>query len=185
MKTQEDLYLEYARAITMVREYNEKHGTKVEPWSCVKGVFNMHPAFSAKGRNYEFALTILDSKPVFVGDILYEKENKNIIVYQPLKVVGMRKLIDVEVFVVRGENVEILSNLDEIEKSFSWTPPQKKRTFELNGVELPCPVKDRPDGVDAMFLRIGCNVFRFESIADRQKVETILVSQLYAARDKE
>lgn len=82
MKTQQELQLHYwGPHFDMVKEYNAKHGTNIEPWECVKSVwinaFTHHPDFSGSG--YTFAVTILyddkrnEHRPVFVGDRLYAK----------------------------------------------------------------------------------------------------------------
>ena len=68
---QNDLYIEYARIIKMCK------GTALEnkPWLGVKckGVVikRCHPVFTAQPDSYEFAVAILEDRPVFVGDTLY------------------------------------------------------------------------------------------------------------------
>ena len=77
MKTQRELYLEYwGRVHDMCAAYNEKHGTDVNTWECVNcgGPFHSHPKFDAPAELYEFAVAILEGKPVFVGDKLYAKQ---------------------------------------------------------------------------------------------------------------
>ena len=58
-------------------------GTPLEdkPWKCVrlKGCSpfeKRHPLFNDKPEDYEFALAILEGKPVFVGDVLYSKGDR-------------------------------------------------------------------------------------------------------------
>lgn len=71
MKTN-DLYTEYARVIEMCK------GTALEdkPWKCVKKTsptfmfYSSHPAFN-ENEQHEFAVAILEDKPVFIGDELY------------------------------------------------------------------------------------------------------------------
>ena len=65
---QNDLYIEYARVIEMCK------GTALEnkPWVCIKneGRFVDHPYFDMPPEFYEFAVAILEGRPVFPGDIL-------------------------------------------------------------------------------------------------------------------
>ena len=129
MKTQEDLYLEYARIIIMVREYNEKNGTNVKPWECVKlgNVFRRehgHPGFGGDPDDYTFAIAILEGKPVFVGDEIYYK--------------------------LDGKKVQIgTGGIIFNENNWSWTPPQKKRTFEYD-----IDIEGLPNGWRAVAYRI-------------------------------
>lgn len=77
---QNDLYIEYARVIEMCK------GTLLEstPWLGVREatggtggneayIFDEHPYFNANPEHYEFAIAILGDKPVFVGDVLYDR----------------------------------------------------------------------------------------------------------------
>lgn len=72
---QNDLYIEYARVIKMC------NGTALEnkPWLCVKFngtcIFDTHPSFTSNPELYEFAVAILEDRPVFPGDILYLKSS--------------------------------------------------------------------------------------------------------------
>ena len=122
---QNDLYIKYARVIEMCK------GTALEstPWLCVKydgEVMFRHPAFDVTPKYYEFAIAILEDKPVFVGDTLYHKET------------GKKYIVSsITVF-----------------KFLTWQPPKPKRTFMLNGVELPCPSKKPTDHFFIMFIYI-------------------------------
>ena len=85
---QNDLYIEYARVIEMCK------GTALEskPWVCVKWdgeVFDEHPAFDAEPELYEFAIAILEDKPVFVGDSLYHPSGAKWIVGDTDDLTGM------------------------------------------------------------------------------------------------
>ena len=69
---QNDLYLKYAEIIKMCK------GTALEdkPWVCVRfngSEFYDHPRFDTLAKNYQFAVAILEGRPVFVGDTLYWK----------------------------------------------------------------------------------------------------------------
>jgi len=102
MKT-EDLYIEYARVINMCK------GTKVKPWKCIKGKgifysdFDTHPEFKSPPYAYDFAITILEDMPVFVGDTVYHK------------LTGIKRAIESKLLV------------DDFKEKFAWCPP--KRTF--------------------------------------------------------
>lgn len=76
-----DLHREWARVLDMCE------GTKVDPVDCWKiGVRRpgIVPRFCEDLERYEFAVAILEDKPVFVGDVLYhESGSKHIIAYRP------------------------------------------------------------------------------------------------------
>lgn len=72
MNKQNDLYIEYARVIEMCK------CTALEntPWlgvKCEGVVQECHPMFRAPPDSYEFAIAILEDRPVFNGDKLYWK----------------------------------------------------------------------------------------------------------------
>lgn len=148
---QNDLYIKYARVIEMCK------GTALEstPWLCVKydgEVMFRHPAFDVTPKYYEFAIAILEDKPVFVGDTLYHKET------------GKKYIVSsITVF-----------------KFLTWQPPKPKRTFMINGVELPCPVKDPTNH----FIRLGICLFSFNTEEDADLVVRELTKILTEARDK-
>lgn len=115
-----DLYRELARVIDMCE------GTGVDPKFCWKyeGVnINGMPYFDSELEQYEFAVAILEGKPVFVGDKVYANNCTS-----PLIVGGISKQ-NGYIFVGNCINYDI--------SILSWNPP--KKTFLLNGVELPCP----------------------------------------------
>ena len=158
MKT-EDLYLEYARVIKMC------DGTEVNPWKCIRGKgdyfsdFNTHPEFKSNPDGYEFAVTILEGKPVFIGDTVYHKQS------------GIERII----------NTSELS--DDFEDNFTWQQPKPKpkRAFMLNGVELPCPDKEsrlHPFDISGRF-------FYFKSPQDRNDVFNAILNMLIKARNKQ
>ena len=153
MKT-EDLYLEYARVIKMCE------GTKVKPWKCIKGKgnfysnFNDHPIFKSPPDKYEFAIAILEDKPVFVGDVLFHT--------------------------LSGCPVTV--NHAVLFSQLSWTKPEPKRTFTLNGVELPCPITKPIARIPG--LSLGTEVFFFNSESERNTVANSINELLLNARDK-
>ena len=69
-----DLFREYARVIDMCE------GTKIDPMMCVKirGYFidfGCDMVFDGNVSDYTFAIGICEGKPVFAGDVLYNKRN--------------------------------------------------------------------------------------------------------------
>jgi len=119
-----DLYREYARVIDMCE------GTNVNPLKCIKlgeSICNLQEIyFTDKPSVYSFAIAIIEDKPVFVGDELYDKDTG-------IKVVIENNTIHNDKLLVSGVatfyiNINLLS----------WNPP-KPKTFNLNGVELPLP----------------------------------------------
>ena len=156
-KTQRELNLEYWRRVyDMCDAYNKQHGTNIQPQQCVKhcgGKWNLkeHPMFD--GHKYDLAVAIIEDKPVFVGDKIYTKRAGQ------------------EVTVSEG----FLSAID-----YTLTQPQK-RTFELNGQQLPCPSEDYDESV----LEFLGEHYYFESIEDRNEVAREIIKLLDNALDKE
>ena len=159
MKTQRELILHYWGTIhDMCSAYNEKHGTDVKPWECVNcgGPFYSHPKFDAPAEGYEFAVAILEGRPVFVGDALYNGY---------------------------GAYLRVTENCGFIFENMSWTPPAPKRTFTLNGVELPCPEKNI-DTREQYSLGINTgSIYWFATRGDRDVVSEVLDRILTQARD--
>ena len=158
-KTQRELNLEYwGRVYDMCDSYNKQHGTSISPQQCVKyygNVWNLpikHPVFDAK--NYDLAVAIIDDTPVFVGDKIYTKRTGQ------------------DITVTEG----FLSAID-----YTLKPLKKKRTFDLNGQQLPCPSEDYDESV----LELLGEHFYFESLEDRNKVAKAINDLLNNARDKE
>lgn len=112
-KTKADLYREYARVLEMVAA----EGNRISTYSCLKyygASCISEMSFNGAVDEYDFALAIVEGKPVFEGDVLY---------YQ-----------------YGGHTLSISINSENIYNwlTFSWTPP-KKRTFTLKGEYLPSP----------------------------------------------
>ena len=106
-----DLHREWARVLDMCEV------TGVDPNTCwnVIGYDRLNPArrlpeFNCNPNNYEFAVAIIEGKPVFLGDKLYSKHS--------------------------GRMIEVTNRHIDINK-YSFNPP--KKTFMLNGEKLPCP----------------------------------------------
>lgn len=155
---QNDLYIEYARIIKMCK------GTALEdkPWLGVREntgeneayIFDEHPYFNSDPENYQFAIAILEGSPVFVGDSLYHPSGAKWIVGDTDDLTGM-----------------------------SWQPPKPKRTFELRGMELPCPT-NQISKYDLHALTINSACFWFETQEEKDLVEDTLLNILTEARDK-
>lgn len=131
-----DLYREWARVLDMCE------GTKVDPVDCWKfngEVKNRCISLDSFGK-YEFAVAILEDKPVFVGDVVCHKSGSQHIV-------------------AGAANIAIVDWSE-----YSWNPPNK--TFLLNGEELPCP--DNNKGGYQISLLSGRHYF--SDFHDAQKV---------------
>ena len=168
-KTQRDLNLEYwGRIHDMCDTYNKEHGTSIKPYQCVRHCGNMwnlkeHPHFD--GSNYDLAVAIIDGKPVFVGDVLYSKDK------------GLERIIKGGSQTIR----HIFTNVGSRDlNDLTLTPPKHKRTFELNGRQLPCPSTD-----DNYPLEILGEFYYFESREDRNKVAKAINYLLEEARAKD
>lgn len=144
MTTREELKAKYRNeVIPRVAQYNFDHGTDIKPWECVRAKqicngaikeMTSHPNFKKWDEdqywNLDLALTIVDDKPVFEGDVLYFKCNGSV---QYTVLAGG--------YSIRDSYVDGYEWSDENAKHWSWTaPPAKKRTFavEFSEEELEC-----------------------------------------------
>ncbi len=158
-KTQRELNLEYwGRVHDMCDAYNKQHGTSIKPQQCVKnGGYiwdsKVHPVFD--GSKYDLAVQIIEGEPVFVGDKIYHKAQKHC--------------------------VPIMEGAFYDPRYWTLTPPKPKRTFDLNGKQLPCP-ETAPCGFTISLF--GHN-FYYEKYEDVNKVERAIFCMLNNARDKE
>ncbi len=64
-------------------------GTNVKPYRCVKckysnKIFSCQPSFTRDIYSYQFAIAIVEDKPVFVGDMLYDKDGKKFVVEESI-----------------------------------------------------------------------------------------------------
>jgi hypothetical protein len=157
-KTQRELNMEYwGRVHDMCDAYNKQHGTNIQPQQCVKYYGNVwdlpikHPVFDDK--NYDLAVAIIDDTPVFVGYKIYTKRTGK------------------DITVTEG----FLSAID-----YTLTQPQK-RTFDLNGKQLPCPSEDYDESV----LELLGEHYYFDSIEDRNEVAREIIKLLDNALDNE
>ena len=140
----------------------------IDPWECVRicGTDRQnHPSFDFSTEDYTFALTILEGKPVFVGDKLYANNCT-----QPLTIKGNSEQSGyLSVGDCTNYDISILS----------WTPPIKKRTFMLGDKELPCPDKNKGGYQISL---ISSRHF-FSDFHDAQKVANAIDAILTEARD--
>ena len=90
-------------------------GTNVDPDNCVKGVNGgfLDYTFKAPPKIYVFARGVVEGRPVFDNDALYYN---GVLFKVNMDIIGINPV------------------------GWSWEPP-KKRTFVLNGKELPSPKK--------------------------------------------
>lgn len=115
-----DLHREWAKVLDMVE------GTKADAGNCVKidGLKNVSyfPRFDLGIDRYEFALAIIDDKPVFVGDELNYSNGTKFIA---------TGIDDAKSMIFSGVTAYIIEGC-------SWNAP-KPKTFNLNGVEAIYP----------------------------------------------
>lgn len=140
MKNANDKYVEYARVIQMCE------GTKFEnePWKCIRGLtFDNHPLFG-NNIDLEFAMAILEDEPLFVGDKVYWKETG-----------------------VGFDWARLNPKLFAWGNDLTRTPP--KRTFMLNGVELP-----RPSKTGKVSFGFVSELICFESYSDAEQVSSAI-----------
>jgi hypothetical protein len=157
MTTRADLFREYARVIDMCE------GTEVYPAQCVKinGIpCVLTPTFENSENNYSFALAIVEGKPVFDGDELFSDLSS-----QKDRHLIAARLSGNRIMMTDG-GIFCLSDL-------SWNPP-KRKTFMLNGEELPMP-----DGEPHMYpITINSIIFMWKNKADRDSIEQAIIRML-------
>lgn len=115
MKTYEQLMQHYWGVIVPMAE-----AAGINSWECVKYRGEKtcgHPNFTLHRHLYTFAVAALEGKPVFVGDKLWLKG---------------------------GHQITVEDNLYINTGVMTWTPPAK-RTFEINGHEVPEPMREKPE----------------------------------------
>lgn len=175
MKTYEQLMQHYWGVIVPMAE-----AAGINPWECVRyryGTLKTHPEFKSESNCYTFSLTVLEKRPVFVGDKLYDKEAY----YELLTVEGINENNTLIATDSTGRKIDEWVTWYE---DASWNPPApptKKRTFMLNSVELPCPDKNKGGYQIAL---ISSKHF-FSDFHDAQKVANAIDEILTTARDKE
>lgn len=199
MDAKEELYLEYARCINMCK------GTDVKSWECVRlsttpersMVSPYHPDFNLDPECYKFAIFILEGKPVFPGDILYLGSD-------------VRKC-EVCVGGYRIENdrlTDLFASEDWhryvpgvkcgwswnppkeheyiINAQFAWNPLVQKKTFAVNGVELPYPINNGPVVNNIITIRSNkySSFFEFQCDDDADSFALELIKILRTASEE-
>ncbi len=126
---QSDFYREIARVIDLCE------GTELKYWESIKykgKTCDYHFAnnFSESWSLVDFtlALAIIENKPVFAGDYLYNISGL------PCKVISAYLYTQEDLYIHTDQGGYSPNKL-------SWEEP--KKTFTLNGEELPCPVIKR------------------------------------------
>lgn len=124
-------YRECARVIDMCE------GTEVHPWKCIKYMSNdwrMENRLDLDRQgDYDFAVAILEGKPVFVGDKFYSKKD------------GCAACIT--------RTILLPADMSH----FTWNKPEK-RTFALAGGVLPMPISNEQN---APRMRVGGEFYYF------------------------
>jgi hypothetical protein len=154
-----DLHREFARVLDMC------DGMSISPFDCVKyfGTRGLPLDFVNDPHHYQFALAIVEGKPVFEGDELYVTDAPN-------RKVKVKEAAICSVSMTDGS----FWAPDQIKQRLSWNPP--KRTFLLNGEELPLP----EGGGCEYFLR-STSLPRdtyWKNPEDRDKVEQAIIKLL-------
>lgn len=162
MKTYKENLTAYVRVIEMCEKYNKEHGTDVKPWDCVKyrgdPILDGNPMFTGDADKYTFAISILEAKPVFVGNKVFLK--------------GLKSFITVA-------NADYINDFN-----CSWNR-LKSETVIINGVELPRPLKE-PSTSKGRFIYSGHKGdFYFNDYQEFRKWANYFETLLLEARDNE
>jgi len=167
-KTYEELMTHYWGKIVPMAQ-----AAGIKPWECVRSTVSCnlryadHPKFDDPRNNaYTFAISILEGKPVFVGDRLYSNGGEYCHVEEAS--INLSSIGRVSLACVNWDN-------------WTWTPPAKKRTFMLNGQEYSSPIND-VNGCRLDFLGVD---YYFETVRERNNVASAINNILQNARDKE
>lgn len=160
-----DLYREWARVLDMCE------GTDILLIDCLKinGQTGLATNFCSDPSVYQFAIAILEGKPVFVGDEFYEGGGNKCIIKADMH--------------LYANNHCIVQHVDNVDwRKFSWNPP--KKTFMLAGFELPAPIRELPrESWNSLnILEINDNhvknFFYFDTEHDRNKVLSAIIKLL-------
>ena len=163
-----ELYLKYAEVIEMCE------GTKLKytPWVCVKvgGIpcFITHPTFRDNPEQYEFALAIVEDKPVFIGDVLYNDIFETQYIVEGTSTCGLK---------LKG--VYSGAYYESHPKLLTWKESKKK--FKLGEYLLPCPKEVSEfwslplKTFDRYFIIDDNNAFLFDTEEDAKLVKDTLI----------
>lgn len=144
-KDEAGLHEEYSRVIRMCV------GTKVGPRDCVKlgGICRVGDwTFTNTIKEYTFALAIVEDKPAFEGDVLYGISGE---AHTLSGCLGDKTRLQ-----ARHSTFNVV-RYDILIACLSWNQP-KKKTFLLNGEELPAPtgLNLLPTGRQSEMLSLSC-----------------------------
>lgn len=144
MKTQRELNQHYWGILhEMVGAYNKTNSADVKPWECVRYdgalwsemAILSAPQFDQSSARYQFAVAILYDEQAGVHRPIFENDRLFLLGEEAIaEKFGVKSLEGICYF---GYGAECF------EKNVSWHKPKPKRTFEINGVELPCHVRKR------------------------------------------
>jgi hypothetical protein len=149
-----DLHREYARVIDLCE------GTSVPTFKCVRsneGGISYDPEFNCEPESYTFAVALVENRPVFVGDTLYDKFGTQVIISPSYEILNR------ELFAV----------------NYSWNPPKPDPYAELKQAQ-----KDGKriamESNDVWFIRSSSCAFAYPpecyKIIDDDIVRTIGIS---------
>lgn len=187
METRQELNLSYwGRVVPMCK------GTALEgcEWECVKrgsDTISCHPSFITQ--DCDLAVAILEDSPIFVGDFIYDKHGSR---YEVLPIdhsllkgcvrISYESSERIDELVVPynlfSEEYALVDNLERCIREYSLI---RKRTFTLNGVELPSPIKKY---LGQYSLNIGIDSFFFNTLDEKHQVIREISNILRSARDK-
>jgi hypothetical protein len=136
MKTQADLYEAAAKVMRMCE------GTVVKWWECIKfeglqcNKIGFQPLFNDNADKYEFALAIIEGRPVFVGDELYDRSGSK---FKALSLIESENESGIE-----GSSDEFNGGVYEEINCCSWNPPKPDSPYKV-GNKLTVSVNGKID----------------------------------------
>lgn len=189
-----DLYLEYARVIQMCKGTELEHETgkcvrwkwkSTDKWFYIE--HQGHPnfnGFTITMVDVDFAVAVLEGRPVFINDRIYAQSPN----YDMLDgaIVTRTAHGNLVAQFDDGKQIKIYGFDNGLETYFTWeppAPPTPKRTFTLNGLELPCPKPKFKQGTDWTF-DISGYLFGFDTKEECDLVYQAIIKLLTEARDK-
>lgn len=142
-------------------------GTEVDPRSCIKviGIIwrtNCDPNFNDPINYYDFAIAIVENKPVFVGDELYHKDDK-VKISAKLNEHYLYYYLDGRTY-------------HDDKKSFSWNKP--KKTININGKEFVAPLSSGKGHVLYIGTGSASKGYEWQNSQDRDAIEQELIKIL-------
>jgi hypothetical protein len=163
--TRSEVFSEFARVSKMI----EGIDLLLREVYKLDGKLPMHdkPLIRYNTSKYTFALALVEGKPVFAGDKLWSKYFKKLVTIKGMSVEPLLLAIDM---------AEELGTSYEYAKDLTWNQP--KKTFMLNGEELPLPDNTT---VNIRFTARFCSElmeFSWNSTSGRDKVQKAILKLL-------